>query len=59
MLFDNLYREENKEAYTSYTSYTEYYYNSRSHQDGEKQFCENCNAIRDFLYDRCVVCHHN
>lgn len=56
MLFDNLYREENKEAYTSYT---EYYYNSRSHQDGEKQFCENCNAIRDFLYDRCVVCHHN
>ena len=56
MLFDNLYREENEEAYTNYT---EYYYNSRSHQDGEKQFCENCNAIRDFLYDRCVVCHHN
>lgn len=56
MLFNILYNEEDKEAYTSYS---EEYYNSRSHQDGEKQFCTNCNAERDFLYDRCVVCHRN
>lgn len=56
MMFDNLYNEEDKEAYTSYS---EEYYNYRSHQDGEKQFCTFCNAEREFLYDRCVVCHNN
>lgn len=56
MLFDNLYKEENKEAYKSYT---EAYYNSRSHQDGEKQFCSTCGDVRDFLYDRCSVCKNN
>ena len=56
MLFDNLYKEENKEAYKSYT---EAYYSSRSHQDGEKQFCSTCGDVRDFLYDRCSVCKNN
>ena len=56
MFFDNLYDKENKEADTSYS---EVYYNERSHQDGEVQFCETCNAMREFLWDRCVVCHNN
>lgn len=56
MLFDNLYKEENKEAYKSYS---EAYYASRSHQDGEKQFCSTCEDVRDFLYDRCSVCKNN
>lgn len=56
MLLDNLYNEDNKEAYTSYS---EEYYNSRSHQDREKQFCSTCDDIREFYFDRCVVCHNN
>ena len=56
MLFDNLYDDNDKEAYTSYS---EAYYNSRSHQDGERQFCDFCNAEREFLWDRCTVCHNN
>lgn len=56
MFFNSLYDKEEKEAYESYS---DRYYNKRSHQDGEKHFCEFCNAHREFLYDRCVVCHNN
>ncbi len=31
----------------------------RSQQDRDYQYCPNCNAYREFLWDRCVVCKGN
>lgn len=31
----------------------------RSHQDGQRQYCEYCQRYTDFLYDYCVECRRN
>lgn len=31
----------------------------RSHQDGQRQYCECCQKEIDFLYDYCVECRRS
>lgn len=45
-----------KETYTMFLININRY---RSQQDRDYQYCPNCNAYREFLWDRCVVCKGN
>lgn len=56
MFFNNLNKENTKEETKSYS---EKYYESRSHQDGEYQYCDFCDHSTEFRYDRCTVCGNN
>ena len=31
----------------------------RSHQDKEKQYCDNCRLNIEFIWDRCPICKNN
>ena len=31
----------------------------RSHQDNEKQYCDNCRLNIEFIWDRCHICKNN
>lgn len=31
----------------------------RSHQDNEKQYCNNCGMNIEFIWDRCPICKNN
>ena len=31
----------------------------RSHQDNEKQYCDNCRLNIEFIWDRCSICKNN
>ena len=31
----------------------------RSHQDNEKQYCDNCRLNIELIWDRCPICKNN